>query len=363
MVSRSAQETEEIMAAALTVSRPSLSSLAVPGAMFSPTELQIGPSTSQDEFVRIGKALSAIDSASDLWQCDYSLHAMRRWGQDDGLTLAASATGLSKFFLKRCARIAERFTPERRYPNLNRNHYRILLPFDAAQVDAWLPTIADQKRLSAKSLRALAVEKFGEPVTAKQPSKHAVQIRETLWTRLAQHAPSRKTVMLVELILESWLAKPESERSIILASEELRREQKREGSKKRRGRPRKAGSGVKEPEAPGTASLDYQLAKFKQEHPELAKQYGGGTCPSDGKSKGRATSQPKVGNLKKPEISIVWTRCQGPTTHKSVRGDSFRDLASAQTAAASYKVARGWTPFVSFCKQCSAFHLYRDPQK
>ena len=330
--------------------------------MFSPTELQIGPSTSQDEFVRIGKALSAIDSASDLWQCDYSLHAMRRWGQDDGLTLAAKATGLSKFFLKRCARIAERFTPERRYPSLNRNHYRVLLPFKQEDIDAWLPAVADQKRLSAKSLRALAVEKFGEPVTAKQPSKHAVQIRETLWTRLAQHAPSRKTVVLVELILESWLAKPESEQAIILASEELRREQKRERSQRRRGRLRKASSGVKEPEAPGTASLDYQLAKFKQEHPELAKQYGVGAGPSDGKSKGRATSQPNAGHLRKPEFNIVWTRCQGPTTHKSVRGDSFRDRESAETAAASYKADRGWTPSISFCEQCSAFHLYRDPQ-
>jgi hypothetical protein len=350
------------MSASLIVQRPSLSSLAVPGAMFSPTELQIGLSTSQDDFVRIGKALSAIDSASDIWQCDYSLHAMRRWGQDDGLTLAASATGLSKFFLKRCARIAERFTPERRYPNLNRNHYRVLLPFDQAQIDAWLPTIADQKRLSAKSLRALAVEKFGEPVTAKQPSKHAVQIRETLWTRLAQHAPSRKTVVLVELILESWLAKPESEQAIILASEELRREQKRERSKERRARKPKAGTGAKESEASGTADVRYQLEEYLKQHPEWRGEVAIGDTEAKGKSKASVSAQPKAGHLRKPEINIVWTRCQGPTTHKSVRGDSFPDGTSAQTAAAEYKVARGWTPFISFCEQCSAFHLYRDPQ-
>jgi hypothetical protein len=331
--------------------------------MFSPTELQIGPSTSQDEFVRIGKALSAIDSASDLWQCDYSLHAMRRWGQDDGLTLAANATGLSKFFLKRCARIAERFTPERRYPNLNRNHYRVLLPFKQEDIDAWLPAVADQKRLSAKSLRALAVEKFGEPVTAKQPSKHAVQIRETLWTRLAQHAPSRKTVVLVELILESWLAKPESEQAIILASEELRREQKRERSQKRRGRPSKAGSGAKEPEAPGTADVRYQLEEYLKQHPEWRGEVAIGDTEAKGKSKASVSAQPKTAKLGKTEINICWVTCQGPTTHRSSRGDSFPDREGAEIAAAEYKQARGWTPFISFCEQCCAFHLYRDSQK
>jgi hypothetical protein len=356
-------------AGALIVQRPSLSSLAVPGAMFSPTELQIGPSTSQDEFVRIGKALSAIDSASDLWQCDYSLHAMRRWGQDDGLTLAAIATGLSKFFLKRCARIAERFTPERRYPNLNRNHYRVLLPFDQAQIDAWLPTIADQKRLSAKSLRALAVEKFGEPVTAKQPSKHAVQIRETLWTRLAQHAPSRKTVVLVELILNEWLSKPPDQQAIILASEELRREQKRECSQKRRARKPKAGCVVKEPTRE-PADIRYQLAKFKREHPEWQGKDAVGTSRNVVTPPDDTSSCPLTpGASKSPKkctcgFKLVWTTCKGSGTHSAVRGDSFRDRHRAEYAAAEYKACHGWTPFIALCELCSAFHLYHSaPQK
>jgi len=331
--------------------------------MFSPTELQIGASTSQDEFVRIGKAIAAIADADQLWACDFALHGMRQWGQDDGLTLASSATGLSKFFLKRCARIAERFTPERRYPNLNRNHYRILLPFKQEDIDAWLPAVADQKRLSAKSLRALAVEQFGEPVTAKQPSKHAVQIRETTWTRLTQHAPSRKAVILIELILNEWLSKPPDQMAIILASEELRREQKRERSQKRRGRPRKAGSGVKEPEEKGTADVRYQLEEYLKQHPEWRGEVAIGDTEAKGKSKASVSAQPNAGRLGKTDINIVWTVCQGPTTHRSVRGDSFHDRESAETAAASYKAERGWTPFISFCEQCSAFHLYRDPQK
>jgi hypothetical protein len=166
--------------------------------------LRISNDCSQSEFSRIGQALSAIDTADGLWQSDFALYAQRRW-KDDGLELAAAATGLSKFFLKRCARIAARFTPEVRFPKLNRNHYRVLLPFKKADIDGWLPSVADQKNLSAKSLRALAVEKFGEPVTAKQPQKHAVQIRAELFARLAQHSPTRKVVMLVEQILEDWL--------------------------------------------------------------------------------------------------------------------------------------------------------------
>jgi len=140
---------------ALTVQQPRCHLSLPECALFDPTELQITAVTSQSEFVRIGKALSAIDDAFGLWQCDFSLHAIRMW-QGKGVELAAAATGLSEFFLKRCARIAEVFPPRRRYPNLNRNHYRVLLPFEQSKLDAWLPTVVDKKRLSARALRALA---------------------------------------------------------------------------------------------------------------------------------------------------------------------------------------------------------------
>jgi hypothetical protein len=348
---------------ALTVERPSLSSLAIPGALFSPCELAIGPSTSAEEYSRIGKAISAISDADKLWECDYALWGMKKFGTDEGLVLAASATGLGKFFLKRCARIAERFDPSRRFPHLNRNHYRSLLPFKQSDIDQWLPSVAAQKRLSAKSLRALAVEQFGEPVEAKQPQKHVVQIRETTWTRLTRHAPSRKAVILIELILDDWLKRPQSEQAIVLAAEELRKEQKRERQQARQKRTRKrAVSGAKEPEEKGTASLDYQLAKFKREHSEWSGLGSLGNTEAKGTNPVAVKRQRKAGKVGKTP-NIVWTVCQGPTTHKSVRGDSFPDRESAQTAAAAYKAARGWTPFISFCEQCSAFHLYRDSHK
>jgi hypothetical protein len=219
--------------------------------MFAPTELAIPASISKEDFQQLGAALSKVDSASDLWQCDFALHAQRTW-EDEGLALAATATGLSKFFLKRCARIAERFTPEKRYPNLNRNHYRVLLPFDAAQIDAWLPTVVDQKRLSAKSLRALAVEQFGEPVSAKQQAKTCLNIRATLFARLAQHAPSRKVVALVELILEEWLKSPLESQAIVLAALELRREQHRENNRERRREAKKGAQGTNPSDDPQT---------------------------------------------------------------------------------------------------------------
>src|SRR5580658_881622 len=94
--------------------------------LFAPTELQIGPSVSQNEFSRLGKALAAVDQASDLWSCDYALAGQKRWG-DEGLKVAAAATRLSVGYLKVGARIAERFDPLRRFPNMTREHYRGLV--------------------------------------------------------------------------------------------------------------------------------------------------------------------------------------------------------------------------------------------
>src|SRR6266568_4927773 len=134
--------------------------LALPDScLFAPTELQIGPSLSQNEFSRLGKALAAVDQASDLWTGDYALAGQKRWG-NEGLRLAATATRLSTCYLKRSAVIADRFGPTRRFPNLTREHYRGLCVFPVEFTDAWLPTVVE-KGFSAKTLRALAVEAYG----------------------------------------------------------------------------------------------------------------------------------------------------------------------------------------------------------
>jgi hypothetical protein len=117
------------------------------------------------------------------------------------------------------------------------------------------------------------------------------------------------------------------------------------------------------------ADVQYQLAKFKREHPEWQGKDAVGTSrnvvrPSDDTSPcpptPAASKTPKKCTCR---IKLVWTTCKGLGTHSAVRGDSFRDRHRAEFAAAEYKSCHGWTPFISFCEQCSAFHLYHDPQK
>jgi hypothetical protein len=191
------------MSSALTV-QPSRH-LALPECcLFAPTELQIGPALSQTEFSRLGKALSSVDQASDLWACDYALAGQKRWG-DDGLKLAATATKLSVGYLKTGARIAERFDPARRFPNLTREHYRGICCFPAEFTDKWLPDVAE-KGFGAKSLRALAVEAFGSDPKAgySKNKKRSVSIPETLYARLKEQSSIPKVAVFCEQILEDW---------------------------------------------------------------------------------------------------------------------------------------------------------------
>lgn len=223
MVSRSAQEREEVMSAALTVQPRHLT---LPECcLFAPTELQIGASLSQTEFSRLGKALSSVDQASDLWACDYALAGQKRWG-DDGLKLAAAATKLSIGYLKVGARIAERFDPSRRFPNLTRHHYRCLVPFPVEFTDAWLPTVID-RNLSAKLLRAVAVEAYGsDPCKCRAQNEHrTVLIRQVLYARLKELSPIPKTAVFIEEVLEDWLSTATSEMQARVAAAILAREE------------------------------------------------------------------------------------------------------------------------------------------
>ena len=230
MVSRSAQEREEVMSAALTVQPRHLT---LPECcLFAPTELQIGPALSQTEFSRLGKALSSVDQASDLWACDYALAGKNRWGED-GLKLAAAATKLSVGYLKVSARIAERFDPSRRFPNLTRHHYRCLVPFPVEFTDAWLPTVID-RNLSANLLRAVAVEAYGsDPCKCRAQNEHrTVLIRQVLYARLKELSPIPKTAVFIEEVLEDFLstATPEAQARIaaaILAREETWHQRRR----------------------------------------------------------------------------------------------------------------------------------------
>jgi len=281
------------MSLALTVQQPR--HLTMPdSALFSPTELALPAHLSQSDYSKIGSAITKIDTASEMWVADYALAGMRLFGEDSGLALAADATELSRFHLKKCATVANRFTPEKRFSNFKFSHYRYLMPFPVEFTDRWLPTVSG-KKIGSNSLRALAVEAYGsEPSKAKQPKRRNVAIRSELYARLVDHSPSRKVVVLIDLILEDWLKKPLEEQAIVVALAELQREQKKRGSRKRRAR--RAGSEIKE-SAKGTADVQYQLEQFYKQQAAAAakaKEAAVGACPSAGNEPDDAQPSPQA---------------------------------------------------------------------
>jgi hypothetical protein len=121
---------------------------------------------------------------------------------------------------------------------------------------------------------------------------------------------------LIELILEEWLTKPQEEKAIALAAVELRKAQKKEHSQKRRGRKPKASSDSKEPEAKGTAAVQYQLEQYRKQHPEWRDE--------EAQEKKRPTNQERREQeveagakkiLQKPEkqytLRFAWSPCSG----------------------------------------------------
>lgn len=367
--------------------------------LFAPTELQIGSQATAEEYTRIGKVISSVDGAADLWECDYALWGMKRFGEAEGLKLAASATNLSGFFLKRCARIADVFPPARRVACLNRSHYRILLPFtstdflaDQAQLDAWLQTVATP-RLSAASLRALAAEKFGEPDTAKRRNKmHSLQISEILWARLAEIAPSRKAVCLIEFILEGWLARTEEHAALLekvaAAAQErknARERQKRDAAAKRKAErerieaqkaaERQAVRAWKEKERAEKAAAkaaERAAQREQEEREERAEAEAqeqrerdkavrlaalGSRC-SAGNEKNHAVSLQPEGATRFGKKFKMDARVQISfygSCHEHV--SAYRSLADANLAAEKYSIEKGYTCEGFLCEKCKTFHV------
>ena len=247
-----------------------------------------------------------------------------------------------------------------------------MLPFDVAQIDAWLPTV-DFRRLSAASLRALAVEKFGQPEkSSKQYDRRSVHIPEALWARIKPFALSQKACALVELILEEWLAKPADAQAIVLASDKLRRAQKKERAQERdkeaktprggatRRAEQKADDVVARPktsDAAETPRLSYEQRRKQQ----IA---AGGT------------PIPVKDRKYKSKTKIVFTECHGNSFVESNEGqmrrfsnaanaDRYYDELAAEDAALEYSADRGYTVFPRQCANCSTsakpiWHVFRE---
>jgi hypothetical protein len=333
--------------------------LALPeSCLFAPTELVIGASLSQNEFSRLGTALASVDQASDLWACDYALAGRKRWGVE-GLTLASTATRLSVGYLKISARIAERFDPTRRHANLTREHYRGLCCFPVEWTDTWLPTVAE-KRFSAKTLRALAVEAYGSDPKAgySKNKKRSIALPETLYARLKECSPIPKTAVFIEEVLTDWAnnATPEQRARVASAlstrdADKVRNRRRKE--KKRVEKPDK----IEEP-----ADVRFQLQKFEESarltyEERREEQLADGATPIPVKQRGRYRSR----------VSIVFTECRGLSYIENNEGmmrrlskasaSRFKSLEKAEAAALEYSVDRGYACEPFYCERCRVYHV------
>ena len=299
--------------------------LALPDScLFAPTELQIAPSLSQNEFSRLGNALASVDQASDLWACDYAFAGQTRWG-DQGLELAAAATRLSVGYLKVSARIAERFDPARRFANMTREHYRGLCCFPPEFTDEWLPTVVE-KGFSARTLRALAVEAYGSDPKAgySKSKKRNVELPETLYARLKEYSPVNKTALFIEQILADFVDNATSEQKVRIAAalSTLPRAAYRARTRRKEKKPTRA----ENPRPTYAERRENQLAD------------GAPLVP-----------------FKRRSITIQLSpTCFG-------RNTKFYDGAAAREAAAQYSKDKGYSVESCFCESCKAFHVRPVP--
>jgi hypothetical protein len=359
------------------------------GALFSPIEMQIGPSTSQAEYQKLGAGLRKLDNASELWTADFSLFGVRTWGKEQGLQLAHDATGLSKFFLYKTSFVAARFTPEHRLPGYKYSAYRELMPFPPEWAYAFLTRHGGEK-LSSRSLRALAVKEFGEePYKAKQPKKRNVSIRSEIYARLAQHSASQKVASFIEQILEDWLR--HSEGPPLTNAEKQRRYRERHPGRnaeiqkrwrEQQGKPaattyhddkqhsevskvpvgaRPSSGNDKQstsaqpptPAAPETPRPTYEERRKAQ--------YAAGVQPVPKKRRVRARKY----RMQTHALRLQWVPCSKKSSGdgavrgaNSQRADCFPTLEDAQAAEEKYFQEKGYRNEIIYCVvPCGAYHV------
>lgn len=322
--------------------------------LFAPTELQIGSEISQTEFSRLGKALASVDQASDLWACDYALAGQERWG-DDGLKLAATATKLSVGYLKTGARIAARFDPSRRFPDLTREHYRGICCFPVEFTDAWLPTVVE-KGFGAKTLRALAVKAFGsdpkEGYTRKQNRKRAVSIPLTLYALFQERSPIPKVAVFIEQVLEDWLSTATPEQQARVAAALLTREEvnhQRRRAERNRVKAEKLAAKL--------AARDKREAEKRAAI--IAKEQRVAALRAAQAAKRPTRAERRAAQKKyKSKIAIAFTECKGRgrSSVAAMRVDAFHGLQEALDAAREYSLDRGYIVLPFMCPRCNNGH-------
>jgi len=371
--------------------------LSLPDAcLVTPSQLSIPRSISKEDFLAVAAKLKALGQAEDFWLADAASFA-KKW--DDGLQLMAETVGRTKYHLVRVAQIAERFTPAKRF-SYTAAHLRALMPFPDEFLDRFLPSAANLN-LSVKALRARAETEFGSnPYKPQQPKKRSVPLRSSLVAQLSERAP-RKVSALVERICDEWLSKSPEQQASVLAGEELQKEQKKQKAK--------------EPEAPGTADVRYQLKLYEaaQKAAREAQKAPVGVARNDVPAPAATSRHPETSattDIPRPDyetrrkqqieagaqpipakerkytskVKIVFTECRGNSFIESkegqmsrfsaaARADRFFTSEKAEAAAAEYSADRGYTVFAALCENCSTspsggkgiyskkvFHVFRE---
>jgi len=336
--------------------------------LFAPTELSIPDSLSQSDFSRLGKALASVDQASDLWACDYALAGQKRWG-DDGLKLAGTATNLSVGYLKTGARIAERFDPSRRFPNLTREHYRGLCCFPVEFTDQWLPTVAE-KGFGAKTLRALAVEAYGsdpkEGYTRKQNKKRGIRISTTLYAQFQERSPIHKVAIFIEQVLEDWMSTVTTEQlARIEVALALRGEWNHQRIVAERNRKKDEKLAAKEAAA-ARRKAKYEEGRAAREAEKAAREAEALARKAE-IAAFRVAEQAKrdAEREQKKKLMVSARQVSGikPFYGSCATSSKYRDMDSATLIAAKYSTAKGYD-FEGFkCEKCKSFHIRVDEAK
>lgn len=319
------------------------------GALFSPKELVVGPSTTKAEYQRLVSGLAKIDDAEKIWICDALLWSMNKFGIVDGVELSHAATGYTKGTCKKLAHIASRFTPEHRPDGFTRAHFKALLPFPQEWLNSWLPTVSNRK-LSASGVRQLAIEQFGSDPSRRPVKKtRNVSISATLYAALRELNQTQPSA-LVEAILTAWLSAPPEEQSACLAvAAESKKEAKNEHQREKRA---KDAEKIAEKNAARDAR-EAEALKAKEEKKEF---YAAERLKREAECVAR-----KAEKIAAREAAKRSRHCDDVALYAESLGKEVRwpTKEEADEVAVKFSAARGYLIESFLCDKCSQWHVQR----
>jgi len=184
----------------------SLADYHVEGARLSPTELRISEGTSEQDYLKIGRALAHVCMSTYWWIGDFIAYGKRNYGCKVTFDLAQQATGFRRSALYECAYVASRFAPERRVEALTFHHHRVL--------GKYLPEIADKLLSEAveygytgRQIKEMAEELIGKPKKEKKETGTQVTFRlpDDMYAELMERASSPLHHFIPIVIIAGWL--------------------------------------------------------------------------------------------------------------------------------------------------------------